>query len=209
MRRTDCVGGLTKCLAVTPLLLLCGCWARMEYVQLEYLGAGGPSTLSISTDKHVPVAVRVSDERGPDKRLISKTGPYGSEAAPIYASNDVPQLIQRAFDTELTKRGFVTAPDGAMVSVELVRFRGESRPNWSYGHTVKADMILSVAVRRPDGMVVFSHTYTGNGSDDAGPQGVEVVKVAFEQALTAAITAAVNDKAFVESLLAASRTESN
>lgn len=195
-------------LAVGSLLLLTGCSSMNEHVPVEYRGTGGTATQSVPASEHVAVAVRVLDERAAYKRLTSKTDRYGDEAAPmpIYAANDVPQVVQDALEMELSKRGFAIAPGGAMVSVKLVRFRGEVRPRWSDGFD--AEMILSVDVRRPDGLGVFSHTFTGDGAE-IGIRSGSTAKVALDRALTAAIAATVNDKDFLGSLAPAGPTASN
>lgn len=184
------------CVASRPERLLGG-----DGAHTNRLPAGDNAAATWSN--HVFVELRVSDQRGPDKRLASKSGPYGEEGGPIYATNDVLQVIKGALETELGQRGFAIGPGGAAVSVELVRFRSEVRPRFSYGHAFNAEMILSITVARSDGLGVFSRTITGNGTE-TGYQSGSIAKVALDRALGAAIAATVDDKSFVDAILAAS-----
>src|SRR5262249_5054097 len=112
---------------------------------------------------NVTVQVTILDQRLVNASVGRKMNGYGEEMAPIVSTNNVPDFIKQAIETELVDRGFKLGTNASVVVVgELAKFYNEFKSGFWSGQAV-ADLDLNVTVRDAAGAIIYSHLIVGEG----------------------------------------------
>ena len=119
----------------------------VEQVDIPYQ----PAAAAVQGASGVRVDVAATDSRTTYRdRVSSKKNGYGMEMAAIVAKADVPASVAEAFRRELTARGFVMAPGGGTVQIELIRFYNDFKSGFWSGEAV-ANVAFNVKVAGANG----------------------------------------------------------
>jgi uncharacterized lipoprotein YajG len=155
----------------------------------------------------LPGAENVSlDVVGEDKRseFKDRVGTFRGSYKRFVADNDVTETVRSAVEHGLKDQGFVIAAGGLVVVVELQNFYCDC------SNTARASVAFTARARDGGGRRLYSHYYEGSntvgGSLMQMPETTAAnAKSALEQAIGAAVSSMMEDKAMQGALLAAKR----
>ena len=175
-----------------------GCAITTDRIHIDY----APDAAStVSGAEQVRVVVTVVDARTIRDKVSCKKNGYGMEMAPIVADRDVTETVADAITAELRTRGFAMGDGGATVHCELQRFYNDFKVGFFAGDAL-AEVVVNVQVRRPDGTIVFVHTFVGEGKEpNTQINGGHNAKAALDRALKNAVLQLVDDRDFLDALL--------
>jgi len=184
---------------IIAIASLNGCAISKDYISVKYT----PQTnvTAVAGADRVAVRVEVSDVRSIHDRVGVKKNGYGMEMASIIASNDVPTLVKKAIQDELSNRGFKLADGDVTVLVELSKFYNDFKTGFWAGDAV-AELTMSAQIKKSDGNIVYSKLVNGEGEKlkiqlASGAN----AKVALEGALANAVLRLFEDPMFIDGLL--------
>ncbi len=183
---------------------LSACALTVDEVDLNYKKMANAAV--IGGANQVQVKVQASDARASNRDRISvKKNGYGIEMAAIVAKQDIPTLIGKAIETELSARGFNIAPGNVFVLLDVNKFYNDFKNGFMTGDAV-GEVTLSAQVLNAAGKSFYAKVYTGeykvadimiaNGSN---------AKEAVEGALSNATTKMMSDQYFIQALIEAGR----
>ena|SRR5208282_3650257 len=142
------VGGL-----MIVALLVAGCSTEVKKLPITYVPQ--ENVQAIKGADAVPVEVTVEDLQ-PDEY----ESPWESldEKGARFHVEDAANTVKEAAETELRARGFKIGGGGALITIQLDRFAGQSETGGTLGLTITARGFLSmrVQVRPQTGKVLFS-----------------------------------------------------
>ena len=128
------------------------------------------------------------------------------EMASIVSRQSLPDLLKAAIQQELRAKGFQTGPGPVLVNAELTRFYNDFKIGFFSGNAV-AEVALTAQVKAANGNILYTRNITG----DANEGGVllasgENAKLALDKALSACVARLMNDPAFTQAIVTASRS---
>lgn len=180
-----------------------GCALTTERVNLAYTPQSYAA--KVQSAETVNLTVQVSDARIIRDRVSAKKNGYGMEMAAIVADGDVAASLAQAIQTELRARGFGVNGGPILVAVELSKFWNDFKIGFWAG-SADAELVMNVQVRKADGTILFSKLVTGNGNvPSLQIMNGSNAKLALDAALNDAVSDLVNDRAFLDALIQASR----
>lgn len=193
---------LTLPLCMILSVLLNSCAYIPEQVGLDYM----PRAISMDSpcQKQGQVYVYTIDNRR-CAEVGCKKGDGGIELASIHLTDDLADVINQAVTMEIENLGFGIAQGDVVVNIEVNKFYNDFKPRILSWNSV-AELFMNVNVVRPDGMIVYSKTIIGMGENNrvwfASGQNA---KLALDSALHDAIHKLIQDQAFLQALVRASR----
>ncbi len=181
------------------MLVVGGCALTREEVALEYKKQ---SYEKISGAEKVRLSVNTNDLRANKERISCKKNGYGMEMADIAATNDVPKLLKDAIEEALVSKGFVVAPGEIQIVADLSKFYNDFKTGFFSGAAV-AEISITLQVKKKDGNVAFVKPVLGVGNLPS----IQIMngsnaKESLELAMVDTVNKIVNDKEFIDSLLA-------
>lgn len=181
---------------------LAACALNEDKVPVDYVSATSPGTGVLPGAADVAIVLTAIDQRSAyGDRISTKRNGYGMEMARILATNDVVELVRGSLERELTALGFRTGAVGLPVRVELRNFYNNFKVGFFSGDA-EAEVAFVLKVTDPPGALLFSHFYSGTGTEaKIQLASGENAKAALQKALTAAIKAAIEDPALRQALL--------
>ncbi|OJX78819.1 MAG: hypothetical protein BGO92_16870 [Magnetospirillum sp. 64-120] len=183
---------------------LSACALTVDEVDLNYKQMA--NSAAIGGANQVQVKVQASDARTSNRDRISvKKNGYGMEMAAIVAKQDIPSLIGKAIESELSARGFKIAPGNVFVLVDVNKFYNDFKTGFMTGDA-QGEVTISAQVLNAAGKTFYAKVYTGehkaadimifNGSN---------AKEAVEGALANATAKMLSDQYFIQALIEAGR----
>ncbi len=181
------------------MLVVSGCALTREEVALEYKKQNYEK---VSGAEKVRLSVNTNDLRTSKERISCKKNGYGMEMADITATNDVPKLLKDAIEEALVSKGFVVAPGEIQIVADLSKFYNDFKTGFFSG-SAAAEISLTIQVKKKDGNVAFVKPVLGVGSLPS----IQIMngsnaKESLELAMVDTVNKIVNDKGFIDSLLA-------
>jgi uncharacterized lipoprotein YajG len=176
---------------VALAIVLTGCGDRTVRVSLVYTPPHAPAA--------VPGAEAIAlDVVNQDKRLQARDRiGLVREGRAIAMDGDPSSLVRGAVEQELKNQGFVVAPGGLVLTVELQNFYCD------YGIASNASIAFTLRVREASGRTLYSHFYEGGAN--AGTMFAFDMKAAIkdlvERALSQAVELVASDKSLQRALL--------
>jgi len=148
----------------------------------------------------VPGAESVSlDVVNQDKRtqFRDRIGTIRGSLIRIVSDNDASDLVRGAVEQKLKGQGFVVAPGGLILTVELQNFYCD------YGSSGSASIGFTLRARDAAGLTLYSRYYEGSSNGGSGFifNREEGVKMLVEKALAQVIELVGDDKALQQALL--------
>jgi uncharacterized lipoprotein YajG len=154
---------MLRILTVLLALSLSACALTTDYIDAPYVPLG--PAVPVAGASAVTVSVAAKDARTTYRdRVGSKKNGYGTEMAPIVANNDVIETTRAAIESELAKRGFVVAPGGTVVSVDVNRFYNDFKTGFFAGDSI-AEIAVTVKVVGVDKSLLFTQHYEATGKE--------------------------------------------
>ena len=154
----------------------------------------------------VVVGVTVEDQREIKDKVAGQTNYAGAEAAALRSTTDIPGLVGRSINAEITHRGFNLGSGGVTVVTNLWRFYNYFDGNNATGDA-DAEVDFDVYVYKPGRPRVGQHFYYrhlhGVGIRHINFQVVDSAKAALEEAFASAMNQLLGDHRFFEALLRA------
>jgi uncharacterized lipoprotein YajG len=192
---------------LTSLLLvmsLGACALTVDEVNLDYKSR--TAAAAVGGADGIQVSVSTNDVRQSNKDRISvKKNGYGMEMAAIVTKQDVPAIVTRAIEDELTSRGFRLGKGPVFVLVDISKFSSDFKTGFFSGKAV-GEVMLNTQVRNADGRLVYSKGYAGEHTvEDIQLASGTNAKAAVEGAFSAAVGQMVADPYFLQSLIEAKR----
>lgn len=184
------------------LCLLSGCALTPAKIGLNY--APQVNVNPVPGAKNVMVKVLIMDQRLVNDSVGRKMNGYGMEMASISATNNVPDLIKHAMETELVNRGFGLG-DGDTVTIvgDLSKFFNEFKEGFFAGDAV-AEVDMNVTIRNTDGTIVYSRLIDGRGTvENIQFASGTNARIALEGALRDAMATLFSDPTFTGTLVKA------
>ena len=122
--------------------------------------------------------------------------------AEIIATNDVALVLSKAIETELSERGFKIQPGAAKLDVELNKCLNDFKIGAWSGNAI-AELVINVQLKKPDGTIVYTRLISTEGQNT----GIQLAsggnaKIALERAFQNSIRVLMEDKQFIDTLLA-------
>ena len=183
-------------IAVGGLLAACDT-VRDETISIDYVPLANP--VVVRGAESVSLSVVAVDKRTGLKDRISNK--RGIASAVVYAGNDVIDVARRAVESEFKAQGFVVGSGGFTVTVEVLNFYNDFRPNPWFISSI-ADVALTLRVKDANGIVVYTHAYDGVAQLSAALNELgETAKAALQQALASVVSQIDEDIALQASLL--------
>ncbi|MGA7869909.1 MAG: YajG family lipoprotein [Candidatus Binatus sp.] len=194
------LGGM---LIVGFVSLLIGCASEVKKLPITYIPQ--QNVQAIKGADAVPVEVTVEDLQ-PDE--------YGSTLESLKSNQtrfhveDAAETVKEAAETELKARRFKIASGGALVTIQLYRFAGQSEIGGALGLTVTARGYFSmrVQVQPQNGKVLFSRNVGAEADPISGTPftlGRHPVTHQLQETLAEALRGLFADPAFTAAILAA------
>ena len=185
-RTVGCLG-----LVIAFAVLLSACGDPTVRVSLVYApthtpdvvpGAGAVALDVVNQDKRVQFKDRIGAVRG---------------GRNIGTDSDPSELVRGAVEQELKGQGFVVAPGGLVLTVELQNFFCD------YGFASSINIGFTIRLRDASGRTLYSHYYEGgaNSGDVLTFDMKGAVKKLVEQALAQALDLVAGDKSLQRALL--------
>jgi uncharacterized lipoprotein YajG len=182
------------------LSLLAGCAITPSKIQLTY----EPQTRvdPLTGAGNVSVQVVIMDQRLVNDSVGRKMNGYGMEMAPITATNNVPEFIKHAIETELVNRGFKIGSGNTVTVVgELAKFYNEFKEGFWAGSAV-AELNLNVMIKNGNGTIVYSRLIGGRGIvPNIQMASGENARIALNCALKDGMATLFGDPSFTDTLL--------
>lgn len=179
--------------------MLAGCAMVTARVPLRYTPRGTAAV--VPGARNVIVTVSVKDLRK-RKRIGTKTNGFGMSMAPIYSKTSVGAMVRRAFEKELSDRGFRVA-DASPVHVDVHVTQLDSHFDVGvFTGTAAAEFHMTVMVRNRGGQETFSRTIAAAGKNG----GVMIASgsnagVAVDRAVENGVHMVFHDNRFIAALL--------
>jgi uncharacterized lipoprotein YajG len=193
------LGGM---LIVGFVSLLIGCASEVKKLPITYIPQ--ENVQAIKGADAIPVEVAVEDLQ-PDE-YGSPLESFKSKQTRFHVENAA-DTVKEAAETELKARGFKIGSGGALVTVQLYRFAGQSETGGALGLTVTARGFLSmrVQVRPQTGKVLFSRNVRAEADPISGTPftlGRHPVTHQLQETLSEVFKGLFADPAFTAAILA-------
>ena len=197
---------------LVPILALCALLSAVGCTQtigrdLQYQPIPQPTQASNPTSP--PVAVKVFDRR-PTETIYSADNLNGkTEYVP---QNNVWEVVESAFNTELQNRGFTDGKGGNTLTAILTFFWAKPGPDphqtsFIQVQEVVASIGLKITVRRSDGSLIYSRSIEGQSKpwQEKNPVDADIwhrrpITEAAEAAIQDALARVFADPAFISAL---------
>ncbi len=193
---------INKIILASSLVILSGCALTVDNIDLNY--KKNENIAKISEAKDIKVSITINDKRTNLSRKVSaKKNGYGVEMADIIANEDISLTISKAFEEELTARGFSVSNKDALVNItaDLTRFYNEHKLGFFSGDAV-ADLNMLVSIKHPSGNILYSKQITCQGIEkNTQIASGQNAKLALEKALQNGMKILFEDKNFISSLI--------
>lgn len=178
--------------------LLTGCIFTKDHVDIEYK----PLVTSerIIGAENIVVTVNINDVRFKEN-IDCKINDYGMEMTDIMANNGLAEFFKNVITSELEQRGFVIAPGGIILNIELCKFFNYFKSEL-FNLKAESETILSVVLKEKNGRIVYYKTIIGFGEEHVSfiIRGNDVSLV-LEKSLHDALQKLMNDPDFMLALL--------
>ncbi len=194
---------MLRSLSIIASLLSAGCALQTEHINLTYRSAAPAQPLQDAAGKLVSVTAR--EGRTGDPQIVSvKKNSYGMELGDLVANQPVLPLVQNAVSTELAARGFVLAPGGADVQLELEHFFADYK-NGFFTVSNAANISFLAQVRTPTGPVLYTRVINATARPDGSILGTpSLARESLDAALQQGVSTLIEDPAFLTALEQAS-----
>jgi uncharacterized lipoprotein YajG len=189
--------------SIASVIALQGCALTIDRVNLNYKKMDNVAKINEAND--VSVSVVVNDSRANKTKVSSKKNGFGMEMAPIVANEDIAVTIKKAFEAEITSRGFTVANKEALVNIiaDVSRFYNDHKIGFFSGDAV-ADLHMAVAVKNKVGANLYSKQINCQGVEkNTQLNSGNNAKLALENALQNGMKILFEDKEFISALIKA------
>lgn len=178
---------------------LSGCAMVTARVPLRYTPRGTAAV--VPGARNVIVTVSVKDLRK-RKRIGTKTNGFGMSMAAIYSKSSVGVMVRRAFEKELSDRGFrVSGTSPVRVDVHVTQLDSHFDTGVFTG-TAVAKFQMTVTVKNRDGRDTFTREIVADGKNgDIMIASGSNAGVAVDRALENGVHMVFHDNRFIAALL--------
>ena len=177
------------------LLVFSACAPPLN-VHVSYISKNDSQQVA-NADK-VTIDLTVQDLRANKSTIGTVFGSFNQRHS-IVSSDNVPDVIQGAFDIELEARGFNLGSGPAVVIVDLNYLETEREvESWSAGRG-QSLVVLNIKVKTPAGPALYSHEFYGRyAQNNFTHDGAQLVT---QRALSDAVWQVFEDPKFIDALL--------
>lgn len=191
--------------AIFIALHISGCAITSGNVYLNYVPEQNVSAIKGSETS--VVRIKLTDKRvirnSSNVISIKKNG-YGMDCDPITADNDIPKLVSDAVQAELVNRGFKIGNGETLIDIRLDQFFSECAMGfWCAYANANVGFIVYVKRRMNDeDRILYSQRISGSNEESIFFRPSKATGISLEIALKNAVANLMNDKKFIDALMA-------